>query len=85
MEALQSLLKFPPWVRQVELLAEQADRRESLASKPLQTFDGVLVQNYEKGIVAGIRLAINNPATTMELLREEWQQKLQERTADGTE
>ncbi|KKN64470.1 hypothetical protein LCGC14_0491580 [marine sediment metagenome] len=44
--------------------------------------EDALVQNYQKGIVAGMQLAIHQPETLVEILREQFNQKLAEERAN---
>jgi len=46
--------------------------------------DEALVMNYEKGIVAGMRLAMHQPVTMVEILREQFNAKLTEERANVT-
>lgn len=82
LEGLQSLLKFQPWAQAVELIEKQCESRSlQFQHKPVSSIDEALVQNYEKGIVAGMRLAIDQPLKMAEILRDEWNAKLDEERA----
>jgi len=49
------------------------------------SIEEALVQNYKKGIVAGMRLAIQQPASMVELLREQFNEKLTEEREYGSQ
>jgi hypothetical protein len=85
LEALQSLLKFPPWAQAVELIERQCIARSfNFNQKPVASIDEALIQNWEKGIVYGMRLAMKQPAAMAELLREQFNAKLVEERAHVT-
>jgi len=64
---------------------QQAMARElNYKSKPLATVDEALVQNFEKGIVAGMRIAMQLPSKMMELDKEAFNIILQEERANGS-
>ena len=50
--------------------------------KPVASIDQALVQNYQKGIVAGMRLALRQPAAVAEILQEQFNAKLAEERAN---
>jgi len=52
-------------------------------AKPVASMDEALQQNFEKGIVAGMRLAVTLPEQMVELEREAFNQKLQEERMNG--
>jgi hypothetical protein len=86
LEGLQSLLKFPPWVQVVDLIEKQAAARSlEYKDKPLGKVDDALIQNFQKGVVAGMRLAIQQPKTMVEILREQFNTKLEEERARGSQ
>jgi len=85
LEVLQSLLKFQPWARVVEIIANQIVGRERAATKPIDSIGGALVQNYEKGIITGLRLAISLPKTIVDNLQEEFNAKLEEERKNVSE
>ncbi len=78
MEVLQSLLKFQPWAQVVNMVVEQISARERVVNKPVDSIGGVLSQNYEKGIIVGMKLAVGFPAVKLDVLREEFNMKLTE-------
>ena len=84
LEGLRSLLKYPPWVHQVSLVEAQCVARETPFKKqPISSIDEALKQNYQKGIVEGMRLAIALPGKLEELAREAFNLKLEEERNNG--
>lgn len=71
LEGLRSLLKFPPWDQAVDLIERQCKARERECYAPVASVNEALAQNFKKGIVVGLRLAIRQP----ELLAAELQEQ----------
>jgi len=60
------------------MVVEQISARERVVNKPVDSIGGVLSQNYEKGIIVGMKLAVGFPAVKLDVLREEFNMKLTE-------
>jgi len=54
-----------------------------MKAKPMASVDEAIQRNFEIGIVAGMRLAIQLPGKMAELERETFNQKLAEERAGG--
>lgn len=85
LEGLQSLLKFQPWVQAVSLIEKQiVSRSLQYNDKPVASLEEALQQNYQKGISAGMKLAIEQPKILADILREQFNDKLEQERARGS-
>ena len=78
LEGLRSLHKFQPWVHLAKYTLGQAALREGQTNQPVGSVAEALVQNYQKGIVAGLRLAVGFPKNMMEMYQESFNKLLEE-------
>jgi hypothetical protein len=70
----------------VDLVEKQAAARSlEYKDKPMATMDEALIQNFQKGVVAGMKLAVSQPKVLCEILREQFNMKLEEERAHGSQ
>ena len=67
-QEFRDLLKSPAWVRLVKIIEAQAEHRMSDVLCPAQGFDSLVKMEYEKGVRAGMLLAIRLPLSIIENL-----------------
>jgi len=69
--SLEDLLQSKGWVVLTEILRKHLIVRGGDRDAPLRTHDEVYMQEYLKGYVAGVQLAIGMPAKVIESYKEE--------------
>lgn len=74
-EVLQGLLSSPGWDLLREVLEEQiAHRTQAIILSPLESVDRLGVQEYAKGEVAALKLALQMPEAMLEAVVDELKQ-----------
>lgn len=69
--ALRSLEEHPGWKVRMELLQHQVTARQVNVNQPLAGFSQVLVQEFLKGEISGLNLALHLNAVEMEEMKRE--------------
>jgi hypothetical protein len=80
---LEELLESEAWMVYKQALEQQQQAHSQWQRAPLLRLEAVLMQEYDKGVCAGIDLALSLPATLIEVAKQET--ALQQRQRDDDE